>query len=144
MMRTSESGHLRQLLCELRVRGTSFSERCMKRLSARVRRWMRCLGPFACGALLILTASALAADQDRGSGNTEALFIVQIVLLLLAGRLLGEAMQRVGQPAVIGQLIAGMLLGPSVFGAIWPQAQHAIFPTAGEQKSMIEAVAQLG
>jgi Kef-type K+ transport system membrane component KefB/nucleotide-binding universal stress UspA family protein len=116
----------------------------MNRPSACVRRWMRCVGCGA-GALLILTASALAADQtDRGSGNAEALFIVQIVLLLLVGRLLGEAMQRIGQPAVIGQLIAGMLLGPSVFGAIWPQAQHAVFPTAGVQKGMIEAVAQLG
>src|ERR1051326_3688115 len=37
-----------------------------------------------------------------------------------------------------------MLLGPSVFGAIWPQAQHAIFPPSGAQKSMIDAVAQLG
>jgi Kef-type K+ transport system membrane component KefB/nucleotide-binding universal stress UspA family protein len=119
----------------------------MNRLSACVWRCTRCLGPFVCGggALLILTTSVLAADQsDRGSGNAEAFFIVQIVLLLLVGRLLGEAMQRIGQPAVIGQLIAGMLLGPSVFGAIWPQAQHAIFPPSGAQKSMIDAVAQLG
>jgi len=113
----------------------------MNRPSGCVWRWMRCLACGA-GALLILTASAQAAD--RGSGNAEALFIVQIVLLLLVGRLLGEAMQRIGQPAVLGQLIAGMLLGASVFGAIWPQAQHALFPPTGEQRSMIEAVAQLG
>jgi Kef-type K+ transport system membrane component KefB/nucleotide-binding universal stress UspA family protein len=106
---------------------------------------MRSLAPAGC-TLLIFGASALAADQQpaRGAGTTEALFIVQIVLLLVVGRLLGEGMQRIGQPAVIGQLIAGMLLGPSIFGALWPQAQHAIFPTSGEQKSMIEAVAQLG
>jgi Kef-type K+ transport system membrane component KefB/nucleotide-binding universal stress UspA family protein len=120
----------------------------MNRPSACVWRWVRRLGPAGCGAgaFLILTVSALAADQqaDRASGNTEALFIVQIVLLLLVGRLLGEAMQRIGQPAVIGQLIAGILLGPSVFGALWPQAQHAIFPPTGEQKSMIDAVSQLG
>jgi Kef-type K+ transport system membrane component KefB/nucleotide-binding universal stress UspA family protein len=97
-------------------------------------------------AVIVFSAGALwAAEQPaRGSGNAEALFIVQIVMLLLVGRLLGEAMQRIGQPAVIGQLIAGMLLGPSVFGAIWPQAQHAIFPPTGEQKYMIDAVAQLG
>jgi len=51
---------------------------------------------------------------------SEALFLAQIVLLLLVGRLMGEAMQRIGQPAVIGQLMAGILLGPSVFGALWP------------------------
>src|SRR6516165_7591729 len=77
-------------------------------------------------------------------GPSEALFIAQIVVLLLVGRLLGEAMQRAGQPAVIGQLLAGILLGPSVFGAIWPQAQHAIFAGGREQKSMIDAVSQLG
>ena len=48
---------------------------------------------------------------------SEALFLAQLVLLLLVGRLMGEAMQRIGQPAVMGQLIAGILLGPSVFGA---------------------------
>ena len=41
---------------------------------------------------------------------SEALFLAQIVLLLLVGRLMGEAMQRIGQPAVMGQLIVGILL----------------------------------
>jgi Kef-type K+ transport system membrane component KefB len=57
---------------------------------------------------------------------------------------LGEAMQRIGQPAVIGQLIAGILLGPSVFGAIWPEAQRAVFTANPQQQSMIDAVSQLG
>jgi Kef-type K+ transport system membrane component KefB/nucleotide-binding universal stress UspA family protein len=75
---------------------------------------------------------------------SEALFLAQIVLLLLVGRLIGEAMQRIGQPAIIGQLIAGILLGPSVFGAIWPEAQRAVFPANPQQQSMIDAVSQLG
>ena len=75
---------------------------------------------------------------------SEALFLAQIVLLLLVGRLMGEAMQRIGQPAVLGQLIAGILLGPSVFGAIWPQAQRAVFSANPQQQSMIDAVSQLG
>jgi hypothetical protein len=53
-------------------------------------RWMRRLAPAGCGAgvLLVLTVSALSADQqsDKAAGNAEALFIVQIVLLLLARR----------------------------------------------------------
>src|SRR6476661_525319 len=75
---------------------------------------------------------------------SEALFLAQIVLLLLVGRLMGEAMQRIGQPAVMGQLIAGILLGPSVFGSIWPEAQRAVFAAGPQQKSMIDAVSQLG
>ena len=53
---------------------------------------------------------------------SEALFLAQILLLLLVGRLMGEAMQRIGQAPVMWPLIAGILLGPSVFGAIWPEA----------------------
>lgn len=77
-------------------------------------------------------------------GPSEALFIAQLVVLLLVGRLLGEAMQRIGQPAVMGQLLAGVILGPSVFGTIWPAAQHTLFPAGREQKAMLEAVSDLG
>ena len=44
----------------------------------------------------------------------------------------------------MGQLIAGILLGPSVLGALWPAGQQALFPRSAEQKAMIDAVAQLG
>jgi Kef-type K+ transport system membrane component KefB/nucleotide-binding universal stress UspA family protein len=77
-------------------------------------------------------------------GPSEALFIAQIVLLLLVGRLLGELMQLLGHPAVMGQLIAGILLGPSVFGALWPHAQHALFASGPEQRAMLDAVSNLG
>jgi Kef-type K+ transport system membrane component KefB/nucleotide-binding universal stress UspA family protein len=75
---------------------------------------------------------------------SEALFIAEIVLLLLVSRLLGEAMQRMGQPSVLGQLLAGIILGPSVLGAIWPDGERAIFAGGPEQKAMIEAVSDLG
>jgi Kef-type K+ transport system membrane component KefB len=51
---------------------------------------------------------ALAAEQPV-TEPSEAIFIAQIVLLLLVARLLGEIMQRIGQPAVMGQLIAGIM-----------------------------------
>ena len=89
------------------------------------------------------TCPALAAEQPA-SEPSEAIFIAQIVLLLLVARLLGEIMQRIGQPAVMGQLIAGIVLGPSVFGALWPEAQHAIFATGREQNAMLDAVSALG
>ena len=95
------------------------------------------------GAVLSASSAAFAADQPP-TVPSEALFIAQIVLLLLVGRLLGEIMQRIGQPAVMGQLIAGVSLGPSVFGALWPEGQHAIFPGGHEQKAMLEAVSDLG
>ena len=101
----------------------------------------------ACAWLLLATAPAAWAAAEpatTSSGASEVVFLAQVVLLLLVGRLLGEAMQRIGQPAVIGQLLGGIVLGPSVFGMIWPEAQHAIFPASGAQKSMIDGVSQLG
>ena len=93
---------------------------------------------------LLHAPAALAAEVGRGRGPSEVVFLSQIIVLLLVGRLLGEAMQRIGQPAVMGQLLAGILLGPSVLGALWPEAQHALFPPSADQKSMIDAVSQLG
>ena len=73
-----------------------------------------------------------------------AIFLAQVILLLLVGRLLGELLQRIGQPAVMGQLLAGLLLGPSVLGALFPEVQSAIFPNDAGQKRMLQALSELG
>jgi Kef-type K+ transport system membrane component KefB/nucleotide-binding universal stress UspA family protein len=98
---------------------------------------------WAGGILLVGAAHALAAEPGGGQPS-EALFLAQLVLLMLSGRLLGEAMVRIGQPAVMGQLVAGVVLGPSVLGALLPDVQHAIFPPGHGQKSMLDAVSQFG
>jgi K+:H+ antiporter len=99
-------------------------------------------GLYGAALWLVTTAPAHAAEVLKGP--SEAVFVVQVVLLLVVGRMLGEALLRIGQPAVMGQLIAGILLGPSFFGALWPHAQHLIFPPSAEQKAMLEAMSQLG
>jgi Kef-type K+ transport system membrane component KefB/nucleotide-binding universal stress UspA family protein len=92
----------------------------------------------------LFPAAAVAADRNSLAWSSEALFFIELGLLLLVGRLLGEAAIRIGQPSVIGQLIGGLVLGPSLFGFVAPQAQHFLFPSGGPQKSMIDAVAELG
>ncbi len=72
------------------------------------------------------------------------IFLVEVVLLLLFGRLLGELMQRFGQPAVMGQLIAGIVLGPSLFGHFFPHLYQSVFPDTVAQKKMIDAISQIG
>jgi Kef-type K+ transport system membrane component KefB/nucleotide-binding universal stress UspA family protein len=72
------------------------------------------------------------------------IFIAQLAVLLVAARVAGELAQRVGQPAVLGQIVAGLLLGPSVLGALAPGLWHALFPGAGNTHVMLDAVAQLG
>jgi K+:H+ antiporter len=44
----------------------------------------------------------------------------------------------------MGQLIAGLILGPSLFGLLVPDLQHALFPKTPEQKAMIDAISQFG
>jgi Kef-type K+ transport system membrane component KefB/nucleotide-binding universal stress UspA family protein len=89
-----------------------------------------------------LAVPALAAEGEKGP--SEAILVIELVMLMVAGRLLGEAMLRIGQPAVMGQLLAGLILGPSVFGLIWPDAQHALFPHTPEQKAMVDGISQFG
>jgi Kef-type K+ transport system membrane component KefB/nucleotide-binding universal stress UspA family protein len=107
------------------------------------RRWGEAL--LYAGLLIALPGGVLAQTAPAAShGHSEAVFVAQIILLLLCGRLLGEGMQRIGQPAIMGQLLAGVVLGPSVLGVLWPAAERTLFPAIPEQKAMIDAVSQLG
>ena len=92
--------------------------------------------------LALAVTPALAAEGQKGP--SEFLFVAQLALLMLVGRLLGEIMVRLKQPAVMGQLLAGLALGPSLLGALFPDFQHTIFPAAKEQKAMLDAISQFG
>ncbi len=97
----------------------------------------------ALALVVALNGGAWAAEGK--SGPSEVVFIFQMMLLIFVGRMLGEAFQRMGQPAVTGQLVAGILLGPTVLGALWPDVQHWLFPPGQkEQKAMLDAVSQVG
>jgi len=106
-----------------------------------IQRWRRRI-LVALATLAVTGTPALAAEGQKGP--SEFLFVVQLALLMLVGRLLGEVMIRLKQPAVMGQLIAGLALGPSLLGALFPDLQHTIFPAAKEQKAMLDAVSQFG
>lgn len=98
---------------------------------------------WAC-AVALLSATLAEAAGEKSGRPSEFILVVQLALLIAVGRGLGEIMQRIGQPSVIGELLAGLLLGPSLFGWVWPQAQSIIFPAAPEQKALIEGIAQIG
>jgi Kef-type K+ transport system membrane component KefB/nucleotide-binding universal stress UspA family protein len=91
---------------------------------------------------LALPAGPAAAEGQVAHGPSEAIFLGQLLLLILVGRLLGEILLRLRQPAVMGQLIAGLVLGPSLFGLILPDLQHMLFPRTPDQKAMLDAISQ--
>ncbi|SDR62718.1 Kef-type K+ transport system, membrane component KefB [Rhizobiales bacterium GAS113] len=97
------------------------------------------------GALAATLALALPAfAANAAAAPSDAVFVAQIVVLLICGRALGELMQRVGQPAIVGQLLAGIVVGASVLGAAFPHAQVVLFPNNPAQRGMIDGVGQLG
>lgn len=71
-------------------------------------------------------------------------FWTQLLVLLVVARLLGTLMRRLGQPAVIGELGAGLVLGPSLLGRLAPDALAWLVPADELQSGMLAAVAWLG
>ena len=71
-------------------------------------------------------------------------FWCQVLALLLAARLLGGLARGFGQPSVIGELAAGVLLGPSVLGVLVPSAQAWLFPDDSTQRALLAALAWVG
>lgn len=71
-------------------------------------------------------------------------FWVALVVVVALARLLGLAARKVGQPAVIGELAAGIVLGPSVLGRVAPDVFEWLFPPDDVQTAMLFTVAWLG
>ncbi|MGB8699463.1 MAG: cation:proton antiporter, partial [Thermosynechococcaceae cyanobacterium] len=87
----------------------------------------------------------MAAQTIQPLGHHELLLVlVQLALLLLVARTGGEVMQRINLPPVIGELMAGVILGPSVLGALLPNLQQAIFPRDQSQSNLLAVVSWLG
>ena len=72
------------------------------------------------------------------------IFWLQLLALLLAARVLGGLMRSIEQPAVIGELAAGLLLGPSVFGHLAPELHGWLFPDDPLQRSLLAGPAWIG
>jgi Kef-type K+ transport system membrane component KefB len=70
------------------------------------------------------------------------LLFIQLIVVICAARLCGALATRFGQPAVIGEMIAGIALGPSLVGVFFPAASHYIFPH--ESLGVLRLLAQIG
>ena len=72
-----------------------------------------------------------------------ALLLLQIAVILAVSRLMGALFAKLRQPQVIGEIIAGLALGPSLFGAIWPGAFKTLF-TEPAALNTLNMLAQIG
>ncbi|MFO0935831.1 MAG: cation:proton antiporter [Gemmataceae bacterium] len=75
--------------------------------------------------------------------------LVTLAAVIALGYLLGRACTALGQPAVLGEIVAGILLGPSFLGAISPAAMHLMIPPAEvdvheQVPTALKAISQLG
>src|SRR5262245_41649542 len=72
------------------------------------------------------TATPTAVSSDLTAGLRETLadplsrLLLQIVVIVVAARLAGALFRKMGQPPVIGEMLAGILLGPSLLGLLFP------------------------
>lgn len=72
------------------------------------------------------------------------LLVFQVAILLLAARTLGEIVTRLGQPAVIGEILAGIILGPSLISSAIPVFGELIIPQTETQGYLLEVISLLG
>jgi Kef-type K+ transport system membrane component KefB len=95
-----------------------------------------------------LVAPAPAQPGPRGAaavgGTPDPLVHVlgALTAVLITGRLLGLLFRYVGQPPVIGEVVGGILLGPSLLGRVWPEAAAVVLPPS--VAPFLGVIAQLG
>ncbi len=71
-----------------------------------------------------------------------AILMLQIITIILVARLLGFLLNKIGQPTVIGEIVAGILLGPSFLGLYFPEYSSFLFPA--ESISNLNFLSQIG
>ncbi len=72
-----------------------------------------------------------------------ALFFLSLGLLLTSARILGEVAQRLGQPSILGEILAGIILGPTILGSISPDLCATLFPLNGPRAIAMDGLSTL-
>lgn len=71
-----------------------------------------------------------------------AMLLAQIITIIIAARIFGWLFRKIGQPTVIGEMVAGIVLGPSLVGAYFPEFSLLIFPA--ESLGNLQFLSQIG
>lgn len=85
---------------------------------------------------------SFVASVRTHAASDIGMLLIQLVVILLVVRVVGWLFARVHQPTVIGEILAGILLGPSLLGAVWPEAMETLFPA--HSLGNLELLSQFG
>lgn len=86
--------------------------------------------------------ASASASTGRHAGGHWPLMLLQVAIILAVSRAFGWAVRRVHQPQVVGEIMAGILLGPSFFGWVAPGLSSALFPVSS--LNLLAALSQIG
>ncbi|WP_399944145.1 cation:proton antiporter [Streptomyces sp. BBFR25] len=78
------------------------------------------------------------------SEHQTLLFLTQLAVLLLVGSGMGQLARRVGLPGVVGELLSGVVLGPTVLGHLSPATFDWMWPADVSQSQLLDAVSTFG
>src|SRR5262249_1994380 len=68
--------------------------------------------------------------------------LLQITTILVIAKVTAAIVARAGQPAVVGEMLGGILLGPSFFGWLWPSVHRTVFPA--DTTATLQLLSQIG
>jgi Kef-type K+ transport system membrane component KefB len=88
------------------------------------------------------TWNALVQSANQSFHHPLSILLLQIITIILISRLFGFLFQKLGQPTVIGEVLAGIMLGPSFLGLLFPSAFSFIFPP--ESLDTLQFLSQIG
>jgi K+:H+ antiporter len=98
----------------------------------------------------VLIAVAVLTGEPAGSGHPAghlpgdplAALLLAVAVVVAACAVAGRLAHRIGQPPVVGEIVAGLLLGPSLLGAVWPAASSVLLPA--KVVPQLNVLAQIG
>jgi Kef-type K+ transport system membrane component KefB len=99
------------------------------------------------------TAGPASQQQESTKGDISKVFhehlreplsilLLQIIVILIMSRLVSRLFHKIGQPSVIGEMVAGLILGPSLLGMLFPNAMSFLFPTSS--MGTLRSLSQIG
>lgn len=81
-------------------------------------------------------------EMFKWFSSSQAIILLQVAIIIIVARLTGMLFKRIGQPVVMGEIVAGIVLGPSMLGLFAPQISEVIFPKSS--LSNLQVLSNLG